>query len=48
MKKIKKLVIGSIIGVIIGMWLGINIGKDRPILSNPFAEPALQEKLNLN
>ena len=45
MKKMKNLVIGSIIGVIIGMWLGINIGKDRPILSNPFAEPALQEKL---
>lgn len=29
----------------IGMWFGINIGKDRPIFSNPFAEPALQEKL---
>jgi len=45
MKKIKKLIIGSIIGVIIGMWFGINIGKDRPIFSNPFAEPTLQAKL---
>ncbi len=45
MKKIKKLIIGLIVGVMIGMWFGINIGKDRPIFSNPFAEPALQEKL---
>ena len=45
MKRIRKLIIGSIIGVTIGMWFGINIGKDRPIFSNPFAEPALQAKL---
>ena len=45
MKKIRKLIIGFIIGVIIGMWFGVNIGKDRSIFSNPFAEPALQVKL---
>ena len=45
MKKTRKLIIGFIIGVIIGMWFGINIGKDKPMFSNPFAEPALQAKL---
>ena len=45
MKKIKNHIIGVIIGVIIGMWFGINIGKDRQIYSNPFAEPTLQSKL---
>jgi hypothetical protein len=45
MKKIRKLIIGFIIGVIIGMWFGVNIGKDRSIFSNPFAEPGLQARL---
>lgn len=45
MKQIKALIAGAIIGVLIGLWFGVNIGKDKPILSNPFAEETIQEKL---
>ena len=31
-------------GLIIGLWAGVNIGKDRPVWSNPFDEPSLTEK----
>ncbi len=33
----KKFIIGLICGVIIAFPLGINFGKDVPLLSNPFA-----------
>ncbi|NOZ53483.1 MAG: hypothetical protein GXP08_10150 [Gammaproteobacteria bacterium] len=32
---IKKYIIGAIVGGVIGLWCGINIGKDKPIWSNP-------------
>lgn len=36
--------LGLLIGGLVGLWLGINIGKDQPLFSNPFAEsPALQK-----
>lgn len=33
----KKLVMGFVLGVLIAFPLGINFGKDVPLLSNPFA-----------
>ena len=33
----KKFVIGLVIGVIVAFPLGINFGKDAPLLSNPLA-----------
>lgn len=33
----KKFIIGLIVGIIIAFPLGINFGKDVPLLSNPFA-----------
>ena len=33
----KKFIIGLVIGLIVAFPLGINFGKDVPLLSNPFA-----------
>lgn len=42
----KKFVIGLVIGLIIAFPLGINFGKDKPLLSNPFAaKPDLAERV---
>jgi hypothetical protein len=41
---IKKYLIGAVAGLIVGLWFGVNIGQDRPLWSNPFAEPSLQQK----
>lgn len=38
-------VTGLIVGVLIGLWLGVNIGKDKPLLSNPLEEPELVEQV---
>ncbi len=32
--------IGLLIGGLAGLWLGINIGRDQPLLSNPLATAA--------
>ena len=41
---LRGLAVGLLIGGLTGLWLGINIGKDQPLFSNPFAEsPALQK-----
>lgn len=45
MKTIKMLVMGLVIGLAIGMWFGVNIGKGRPILSNPFAKEDIKETI---
>jgi len=41
---IRKYIIGLVIGLVVGLWAGVNIGKERPILANPFAEPTLAQK----
>lgn len=45
MKMIKTLLGGIVIGLLLGLWFGINLGRDRPVLSNPFSEPTVKEKL---
>ena len=45
MKRIKAIIFGIVIGMLLGLWFGFNIGRDRPLLSNPFAEPTLQDKI---
>lgn len=44
MKKfLRAFALGLVIGGLPGLWLGINIGKDQPLFSNPFAEsPAVE------
>ncbi len=40
----KDLLLGFLIGGIIGLWIGVNLGKDQPIMSNPFGDsPRMQE-----
>ena len=36
MKILKLIVLGAVIGVAFGMWLGVNIGREMPLTSNPF------------
>lgn len=45
MKTIKSLLGGIVLGLLLGLWFGVNLGRDRPLLSNPFTEPTVQEKL---
>lgn len=47
MKMLKMLFMGLLVGLIIGLWFGINMGKQKPIFSNPFAEENLQKKLKV-
>jgi len=40
----KKYFIGIVMGLLVGLWFGVNIGNDRPLWANPFAEPSLANK----
>ena len=44
-KNFNNLVFGLIIGLALGLWFGVNIGQDQPVLSNPFKNQSLQEKV---
>ena len=43
-KSIRDITFGLIIGLFVGLWFGVNIGKDKPLLSNPFVEEDIQQK----
>ena len=45
MKNIKIILFGVVIGIGIGMWLGVNIGREVPLLSNPFHRESVADKL---
>ncbi|HHJ16819.1 MAG TPA: hypothetical protein ENJ80_09000 [Gammaproteobacteria bacterium] len=45
MRRIKGIIFGLVVGIPLGLWFGFNMGKDRPLLSNPFEEATLQEKI---
>lgn len=45
MKLISRIVIGIVIGLLFGLWFGVNIGKDKPIFSNPFEEQTIQGQI---
>ncbi len=42
----KDLILGLLIGAIIGLWLGVNLGKDQPLMTNPFADKSTMKELN--
>lgn len=44
MRSFKYLLTGIVLGVLIGLPLGVNIGKGRPLLSNPFADAPVIQK----
>ena len=41
----KDLLLGLLIGGIVGLWLGVNLGKDQPLMTNPFIEKSNMEQL---
>ena len=45
MKKLKLIILGVVIGLCIGMWFGVNIGKNKALLSNPFEEISLKDRI---
>ncbi|HQS56816.1 MAG TPA: hypothetical protein PLU16_09325 [Gallionellaceae bacterium] len=45
MKVFRILFLGVFIGAAVGLWLGVNIGREMPLLSNPFYKESLNEKL---
>ncbi len=44
MKQFKIILISLVVGVIIGMALGVNIGRGKPLLSNPFAKESIVDR----
>lgn len=44
MLKIKKYIMGAFVGLLVGLWMGVNIGAERPLWSNPFAKKDLSQK----
>jgi hypothetical protein len=45
MKRVlRSFAVGLLVGGIVGLWLGLNIGKEQPLLSNPFAEVSLSQR----
>ena len=44
MGRIKKYIMGAFIGLLVGPWMGVNIGAERPLWSNPFAKKDLSQK----
>ncbi|ADE12955.1 hypothetical protein [Sideroxydans lithotrophicus] len=44
MKQIRIILVSLIIGTLIGMALGINIGREKPLLSNPFTKDSLVDR----
>lgn len=44
-KQLKTIFIGLVIGLLIGLALGVNIGRGKPLLSNPFAKESLTDRV---
>ena len=42
----KDLLLGFLIGGIIGLWIGVNLGKDQAIMSNPFGDSARMQEMD--
>ena len=45
MKTINGLIIGVLLGLGAGLWMGVNIGRDLPLTTNPFNPPTVSETL---
>lgn len=45
MKGTSKLIAGLLIGAMLGLWIGVNIGRERPVFSNPFRKESVYEKV---
>ena len=45
MKQLKIVLISLAVGILIGMALGVNIGREKPLLSNPFEKESLADRV---
>jgi len=45
LKDLRNLVFGLVLGLALGLWFGVNLGKGKPVLSNPFANPTIQNRI---
>ena len=45
MKQFKAVLLGLVIGLSIGMAAGVNIGREQPLLSNPFVKESFSDRL---
>jgi hypothetical protein len=45
MKQLKIILISLTVGILIGMALGVNIGREKPLLSNPFEKESLADRI---
>jgi len=45
MKTLRGIILGLILGVPTGLWLGFNLGRDAPLMTNPFEEYGITERL---
>jgi len=45
-KMLRGFAVGLLVGGLTGLWFGMNIGKDQPLLSNPFTRVSLSERLD--
>ncbi len=41
---LRSFAVGLLVGGIVGLWCGMNIGKEQPLLSNPFADVSLSQQ----
>ena len=46
MKALNSIVIGILIGAVLGAWFDFNYGRNAPLLSNPFVERTLVDRIN--
>ncbi len=44
-KQMRVILTWLVIGLLLGLWFGVNIGRNVPFYSNPFAAVTVQEKL---
>lgn len=45
MKQFKIILVSLAVGILIGMALGVNIGREKPLLSNPFEKESLADRV---
>lgn len=41
----KPFLTGIVVGLLLGMWFGVNLGKNQPLYSNPFASVPVHMQL---
>lgn len=45
MKRLKWILLSLLLGLLAGLALGVNIGRDKPLFSNPFAQDTLADQV---